>query len=97
VRVSGKNITVGGSLPSERGLSERRTSGQEMEVNTMAEGEVNDKAGKEVVTEGMDYTKVKNKFIDPKKRVAGETEEELMAQFSIVRSRKNQKNLQTMV
>jgi hypothetical protein len=48
--------------------------------------------------EDMDYAELKNKFVNPKKRVAGETgpelssEEELMAQFSTVRSRKNQSN-----
>jgi hypothetical protein len=48
--------------------------------------------------EDMDYPEIKNKFVKPKKRVAGETEPELsseyelMAQFSTVRSRKNQRN-----
>jgi hypothetical protein len=48
--------------------------------------------------EDMDYTELKNKFVKPKKRVAGEigpelsSEEGLMAQFSTVRSRKNQRN-----
>jgi hypothetical protein len=60
----------------------------------MEEGEVNDDVGEEVVMEDMDYTE----FLKPKKRVAGETgpelssEEELMAQFSNVRSRKNKRN-----
>jgi hypothetical protein len=44
-----------------------------MEVNTMEEGEINDVAGLEVVMEDMDYAKVKNKVIEQKKRVAGET------------------------
>jgi hypothetical protein len=44
-----------------------------MEVNTMEEGEINDVAEEEVVLEDMDYAKVKNKVIKPKKRVAGET------------------------
>jgi hypothetical protein len=69
-----------------------------MEVEAMGEGEINDKAGEEVVMEVMDYAELKNKFMKPKKRVAGETgpelssEEELRAQFSTVRSRKNQRN-----
>jgi hypothetical protein len=69
-----------------------------MEVETMEEGEINDEAGEEVVMEDMDYAELKNKFVKPKKRVSGETgpalssEEELMAQFSTTRSRKNQRN-----
>jgi hypothetical protein len=69
-----------------------------MEVEAMEEGEINDEAGEEVVMEDMDYAELKNKFVKPKKTVAGETgpelssEEELMAQFSTVRSRKNQRN-----
>jgi hypothetical protein len=68
-----------------------------MEVEEM-EGEINDNAGEEVVMEDMVYAELKNKFVKTKKRVAGETgtelssEEELMAQFSTVRSRKNQRN-----
>jgi hypothetical protein len=64
----------------------------------MEEGEINDEAGEEMVMEDMDYTELKNKFVKPKKRVAGETgpelssEEELMAQFSAARSRENQRN-----
>jgi hypothetical protein len=56
-----------------------------MEVETMEEGEIND-------------AELKNKFAKPKKRVAGETgpelssEEELMAQFSTMRSHQNQRN-----
>jgi hypothetical protein len=67
-----------------------------MEVEAKEEGEINDEAGEEVVMEDMDYTELK--FVKPKKRVAGETgpelssEEELMAQFSTVRSRRNQRN-----
>jgi hypothetical protein len=69
-----------------------------MEVEAMEEGEMNDEAGEEVVMDDMDYAELKNKFVKPKKRVAGETwpelssEEELMAQLSTVRSRKNQRN-----
>jgi hypothetical protein len=69
-----------------------------MEVEAMEEGEINDEAGEEVVMEDMDYRELKNKFVKPKKRVAEETgpelssEGELMAQFSTVRSRKNQRN-----
>jgi hypothetical protein len=65
-----------------------------MEVEAKEEGEINE----EVVKEDVDYVELKNKFVKPKKRVAGETgpelssEEELMAQFSTVRSRKNQRN-----
>jgi hypothetical protein len=78
---------------SERGLSERRTSGQEMVVNTMEEGEISNVAGEE----DMDYAEVKNKVIKPKKMVVGETgpelssDEELSAQFSTVRNRKKPK------
>jgi hypothetical protein len=69
-----------------------------MEVNAMEEGEMYDKAGEEVVLEDMDYTMLKTKVMKSKKRVVGETgpgfssEEERMAQFSTVRSRKNQIN-----
>jgi hypothetical protein len=38
------------------------------------EGELNDVAGEEAMMEDMDYTKVKNKFIKPKKMFAGETD-----------------------
>jgi hypothetical protein len=55
------------------------------------------------MAEDMDYAKVKNKVIKPKKRFAGETgpelssEEELRTQISTVRNRKkNQRNLETM-
>jgi hypothetical protein len=57
-----------------------------MEVKTMEEGEINDVDGEEMVMGDNDYAKLKNKFIKPKKRVAGETgpqlssEEELKAQ-----------------
>jgi hypothetical protein len=50
----------------------------------------------------MGCANLKNKVIKPKTRVAGETgpklssDEELRAQFSTVRNRKNQRNLQTM-
>jgi hypothetical protein len=73
-------------------------SGQEMGVEAMEEGEINDEAGEEVVMEDMNYAELKNKFVKPKKRFAGEagpeisSEGELMAQFSTVRSRKNQRN-----
>jgi hypothetical protein len=72
VRVSDKNTTAGSSHISERGLIERRTCDQEMNVNTM-EGEINDVAGEEVVMKDMDYAKVKNKVIKSKTKVAGET------------------------
>jgi hypothetical protein len=68
-----------------------------MEANTMEEGEINDVTGEEVVMEGMDYAKVKNKYIKPKKGDAGETgpelssDEELRAQFSTVRNLKKAK------
>jgi hypothetical protein len=66
-----------------------------MEVEAMEEGEINDEAGEEVVMEDMDYAELKNKFVKPKKGVAGETgselSSELVEQFSTVRSRKNQK------
>jgi hypothetical protein len=64
-----------------------------MEVNTMEKIEINDVAGKKMVMEDMDYAKVKNKVIKPKKRDAGETgsellsDEELRTQFSIVRKK----------
>jgi hypothetical protein len=73
-----------------------------MEVEAMEEREINDEVGEVVVMEGVDYAELKNKFVKPKKRVAGETrpelssEEELMAQFSTVRSRKSQINRQPM-
>jgi hypothetical protein len=44
-----------------------------MEVQAMEKGEINDKAGEEVVLEDMDYAELKNKFVKPKRRVAGET------------------------
>jgi hypothetical protein len=64
-----------------------------MEANAMEEGEIYDEAGEEVVMEDIDYAKVKNKVMKSKKRVGGEiglglsSEEELMGQFSTVRSR----------
>jgi hypothetical protein len=69
-----------------------------MEVNTMEEGE-NDVAG-EKWWWNMDWTKVTNKVIKPKKRAVGETgselssDEELKAQFSTVRTITNQRNFQ---
>jgi hypothetical protein len=69
-----------------------------MEVEVSEEGEINDEAVEEVVMEDTDYAELKNKFVKLKKSVAGETgselssEEELMAQFSTVRSHKNQRN-----
>jgi hypothetical protein len=66
-----------------------------MEVNTTEEGEINDVVGEEVVVDDMEYAKLKNKFIKPKKRVVGETrselssDEELRVQFSTVRNHKN--------
>jgi hypothetical protein len=68
--VSGRNTTAGSPRASEHGPSERRSSGQEMEINTMEEREINDIVGEEVVMEDMDCAKVKNKVIKPKKRVA---------------------------
>jgi hypothetical protein len=68
VRLSGKN-TAGSPLISERGLSERKTSGQEMVGNITDEGEIKDVAGEEVVMEDMDYENVKNKVSKPKKKV----------------------------
>jgi hypothetical protein len=65
VQVSGKNTMVRSQHTSEGGFSESRTSGQEMEVNTMEEGEINDIAGEEVVMENMNYAKVKNEVIKP--------------------------------
>jgi hypothetical protein len=64
-----------------------------MEVNAVEEGEICDETREEVVMEDME----KNKVMKSKKRVAGETgpgfssEEELMAQFSTVKSRKKPK------
>jgi hypothetical protein len=64
-----------------------------MEVEAME-----DQAEEEVLMEDMDYAELKNKFVKPKERVAGETGpelssvEELMAQFSTLRSCKNQRN-----
>jgi hypothetical protein len=43
--VSGKNTTPGIQRASNRGLSENRTSGQEMKVWAMEEREINDEAG----------------------------------------------------
>jgi hypothetical protein len=69
-----------------------------MEVEAMEEGELFDESGDEVVMEDIDYAELKNKFMKPKKRVAGETgpelssEEEQVAQFCTVRSRKNRSN-----
>jgi hypothetical protein len=69
-----------------------------MEVEAMEEGEINDEAGEEVMMKDMVYAELKNKFVKPKKRAAGETgpefssEEELISKFSTMRSRKNQRN-----
>jgi hypothetical protein len=69
-----------------------------MEVEGTEEGEINDEDGEEVVMEDMDCAKLKNNFVKPKKRVAGETgpelssDVELMAKFSTVSSRKTQRN-----
>jgi hypothetical protein len=60
-----------------------------MEVNAIEEEEINDVAVEEVVTGDMDYAKVKNKFIKPKKAVAGEpgpelsSDEEVRAQLTL--------------
>jgi hypothetical protein len=43
----------------------------------MEEGEINNEAGKEVVMADMNYRELKNKFVEPKNRVAGETGPEL--------------------
>jgi hypothetical protein len=43
----------------------------------LLEGELNDKAGEEVVMEDMDYAKLKNKVVKPKKRVVGKAGPEL--------------------
>jgi hypothetical protein len=51
-----------------------------MKINAMEEGELNNVAGKEVVMEDMDYVKLKNKVIKPKKRVAEETGPELSSE-----------------
>jgi hypothetical protein len=64
--VSGKNTMPGRPRASNRGLSKKSTSGQEMEVEAMEEVEINDKAGEEVVMEDMVYAELKNKFVKPK-------------------------------
>jgi hypothetical protein len=75
---------AGSPHTSERGLSEKRRSGQEMEVNAMEEGEIYDEAGEGVVMEDMDCAMLKNKVMKSK-RFARETgpgfssEEELPA------------------
>jgi hypothetical protein len=48
VWVSGKNIATGSLRISESRLTER-TSGQEMEVNTLEEGEINVVIGMEII------------------------------------------------
>jgi hypothetical protein len=69
-----------------------------MEGNTMEDGEINDVAGEEVVTEGIDYAKVKNKVMKPRNWFAGETgpelssDYELRAQFCTARSLKTKKS-----
>jgi hypothetical protein len=63
VRFYGKNTTAGSPRTSERGISEKRTSSQEVEANAMEEGEIYDEAGEEVVMEDMDYVKLKNKVM----------------------------------
>jgi hypothetical protein len=61
------------------------------------EREIIDVDGEEVMMEDMDYAKVKNKVIKPKKRIAGGTgpelssAEELGAQLRTVRNRKKKK------
>jgi hypothetical protein len=64
---------AGSPRTSECGISEKRTSGQETEVNAMEDGEINDEAGEEEVLEDMGYAKLKNKVMISKKRVVGET------------------------
>jgi hypothetical protein len=67
-----------------------------MEVHAMEE-EMNDEAGEEVEMADNDNVKLNNKVVKPKKRAAGKagpelsSEEELKAQFSIVRRRKKPK------
>jgi hypothetical protein len=62
-----------------------------MEVNTTEEGKKYEVVGEEAVMEDMDYAKLKNKFIKPKKMVEGQTvpelssDEELRAKFSTVK------------
>jgi hypothetical protein len=69
-----------------------------MEVEAMKDEEISDEAGEDVVMEDMDYAELKNRFVKPKRMVAGETgpelssEEAMMAQFSTVGSCKNQRN-----
>jgi hypothetical protein len=53
LRVSSK-IQLRGLSTSDRGLSERRTSEQEMDVNVMQEEEINDIVVEEVSMEDMD-------------------------------------------
>jgi hypothetical protein len=82
---------------SGSGLSENRMSGQEMDVEAIEQEEISDEAEEEVVMVHMDYAKLKNKFVKPKKRAAGErrpelsSEEELKAQFTTVRRHKRPK------
>jgi hypothetical protein len=54
-----------------------------MEVEAM-EGEINGEAGEEVVMEDMDYAELKNKFVKPKKRVAGESGPQLSSEEELV-------------
>jgi hypothetical protein len=71
---------------------------QEMDVEATEQEEINDKAEEEMVMEDVDYAKLKNKFVKPKKGAAGETrtelssEGELKAQFTTVKRRKHQRN-----
>jgi hypothetical protein len=74
---SSKNTTPGRPRASNRGRSENRTIDQEIEVEAMEEGKINDEAVEEVVMEDMDYAELKNKFAKRKKRVVGETGPEL--------------------
>jgi hypothetical protein len=93
--VSGKN-TIAGSPVLLSVKSVKEGPGQEM-----AEGEINEVAKEEVVIEDTEYAKVRNKVVEPKKSVAGETgsepspDDELRAQFGTARYRKKQRNLQT--
>jgi hypothetical protein len=59
------------SSASDGGLSEDRTSDQEMEVDGMEEKAINDEHEEEVVMEDKDYAKLRNKVVKPKKRVEG--------------------------
>jgi hypothetical protein len=48
-----------------------------MKVDSMEEEEINDKPAEEVEMEDKDYTKLRNKFVKPKKRLEGKAGPEL--------------------